>query len=151
MRKRLAISFIQCLALSIAILLSGCATVFSESQHPVFIDSQQSGQSVTVSTLQGEIIASGETPLTLILPAYGSGFSPAHYLVQLDSPEGTVKKSLSGSIQPITYLNVLGSTAGLLGVLIDAYTGTIYKLPNSVFIDTQPEHQNVLEDESILE
>jgi len=151
MSKRQTAKLFQCLALCTAALLSGCATVFSESQHPVFIDSQQSGLSVTVSTLQGKIVASGETPLTLILPAYGSGFSPAHYQIQLDSPEGTVRKSLSGSIEPITYLNVLGSSAGLLGALIDAYTGAIYRLPNSVFMDTQPERQTVLNNQSIQE
>ncbi len=150
MRKRRTARLFQSLALCAAALLSGCATVFSESQHPVFVDSQQSGQSVTVSTLQGEIVASGETPAILILPAYGSGFSPAHYLVQLDSAEGTITKSLSGSVQPMTYLNAIAGWGGLLGVLIDAYTGAIYKLPNSVVIDKQPERQNVLEDESIL-
>jgi len=137
MSQRRTTSFFQCFALCLTALLSGCATVFSESQHPVLIESTQSGQSVTVATLQGKIVASGETPVIITLPAYGSGFSPARYQIQLDSSEGTIIESLIGSFEPITLVNVLAGAGGLLGTLIDAYTGAIYRLPKSVFIDTQ--------------
>jgi hypothetical protein len=129
---KLAISLlVLCVGFSI---LTGCASIVSDSKYPVTINSNPSGAMVTVRDKRGNDIRRITTPVTLMLPAGAGFFSSSKYYFQFEKdgyyPYTT---SLSASMDGWYVGNFLVPFAGFFGIVfVDPATGAMWKLNNNI-------------------
>lgn len=124
-RKTVAIS-------AITLSLFGCASIVSDSQYTVAINSSPDNASFTVLDKQGRSIQSGQTPSSITLNASSGFFQGQQYSIEL-SKDGYDDKtySLSSTVDGWYFGNIL--IGGLVGMLIvDPATGAMYKLPERI-------------------
>lgn len=126
------------LSAAAAILLSGCASIVSDSQYPVSIQSSPSQAKFEVKDSTNRVVHTGVTPMTVTLDAGDGFFKKANYTVDFTAKNG--KKStqtVSPTLDPWYFGNIL--FGGLIGlVIVDPATGAMYKLPevvNAAFVD----------------
>lgn len=115
-------------------LLSGCASIVSDSTYPVAINSSPSNAYFVVKNKKGIEINSGTTPTTLVLESGAGFFSAASYTIVMKKEGYTeqvveIKATLDG-----WYIgNIL--FGGIIGLLIvDPATGAMWKLPEVQYI-----------------
>ncbi|SEG71449.1 hypothetical protein [Halopseudomonas aestusnigri] len=117
--------------LSASLMLTGCASILSDSQYPVSIQSTPSGADFKVSRQNGSVIHQGTTPATVTLPSGDGYFSSAEYNVEF-SKEGyqNQRMHMQGELDGWYWGNIL--FGGLIGLLfVDPATGAMYKLPET--------------------
>jgi uncharacterized protein YceK len=119
------------LTITLLLLLSGCASIVSDSQYPVSINSNPPGAQVSVLDEAGAVVFTGKTPTIVTLKSGTSYFNGADYQIIAKSADGQERReSLSSSVDG-WYVGNLGF-GGLIGFLIvDPLTGAMYKLPDS--------------------
>lgn len=125
-------------------LISGCASIISDSSYPVTISSSPDGVRYTVkNTKKGYDVMSGVTPATISLSAKNGFFSKASYMVTFqkkgyDSMTIPLKAGMDG-----WYVgNIL--FGGILGFLIiDPATGAMWKLEDHVQVALAEKSQGV--------
>lgn len=117
------------LSLAVAGLMTGCASILSESTYPVSISSVPDGAHFEIRNKAGVVIHSGKTPGQVNLKASAGFFQGETYQVSIKKDGykesvGVIDSSLDG-----WYLgNII--FGGLLGILIvDPATGAMWKLP----------------------
>ena len=118
------------LALFTAVLaLTGCASIVSNSKWPVRIDSNPSGQLVTVKNSTGATVSSGTTPLMVDLKSGDGYFGKAAYTIETGGGVTRLDPSFNwwyaGNI-------VFGGLIGML--IVDPLTGAMWRLPETVII-----------------
>lgn len=131
MRKTSSISLI----IVIAIIISGCASIFSKSTYPISINSNPAS-SVSVTDSNGNEVFKGNTPATVDLKSGNGFFKRASYQVKF------IKPGYDEKVVPINFKvdgwywgNIL--LGGVIGMLIvDPATGAMYKLENSFINET---------------
>ncbi|WP_150910469.1 hypothetical protein [Marinobacter halotolerans] len=115
--------------------ISGCASIISDSNYPVTINSSPDGASFKVVNIDnGMAVMKGETPATISLGASSGFFSRATYSVEFDKP-GYDSQSfvLESSVDGWYFANIL--FGGLIGLLIvDPATGAMWKLDDTMLI-----------------
>lgn len=118
-------------AITASLLVSGCASIVSDSSYPVSLQSTPVGATFSVTNKSGVVIHNGRTPATVTLKSGAGFFSGATYKIELkkDGHEPkiiTVDSQLDG-----WYIgNIL--LGGIIGMLIvDPATGAMWKLPDS--------------------
>lgn len=114
-----------------ALVMSGCASIVSESTYPVTINSTPSDANFIVTNEAGIEVQSGKTPYTVMLSSGDGYFSSASYTVTLKK-EGYEDKVIEiKSTMDGWYIgNIL--LGGLIGMLIvDPATGAMWKLPET--------------------
>ncbi|WP_078083496.1 hypothetical protein [Microbulbifer mangrovi] len=119
-------------------LVSGCASILSDSNYPVTINSTPSGANFVVTNESGFDVHSGVTPDTITLAASDGFFSSASYTVKFQMA-GYHERAfqLRAGIDGWYIGNIL--FGGLLGMLIvDPATGAMWKLPESANVNLQP-------------
>jgi hypothetical protein len=111
-----------------ALLCSGCASILSESQYPVTINSHPDGATILVKDERGLQLYRGKTPTTLTLKSGEAYFHGKEYTVTFskdgyEEQTAFVTKALDGwYIGNIVF-------GGLIGILIvDPLTGAMWKL-----------------------
>ena len=115
--------------------LTGCATVFSDSEYEVQVCSSRNGDVVALK--QGYMtIATQATPYNMRLKASRDFFSGESYILEYVHP-GTGQKEIAlynATMDPW----IIGSFifGGFLGIIIDGASGAMYKLPDQFFICT---------------
>ena len=115
--------------------LSSCATVLSTNKYPVLVETQPSGASVTVKNLKGEVVCSGQTPLTHTLNSGAGYFKKAYYTVTVSLPgyeDRTVPVRFE--FDQMYWGNAIaGGAVGML--IVDPLTGAMYQLKDEyVFV-----------------
>ena len=118
-------------AVAATVILSGCASIISDSHYPVSFSSQPVGATFSVRNESGVVVHQGVTPGTVTLNAGDGYFSGANYTVAF-SKEGYEGQTniISPSVDGWYVANILfGGIIGLL--IIDPATGAMYKLPES--------------------
>lgn len=109
-------------------LLSGCASIVSDSTYPVQIKSSPSGKNFVVKNEAGERVHAGRTPQTVMLKAGAGFFDGATYEVEF-SAGNTL--TIDSSLDPWYFGNII--FGGLIGlIIVDPATGAMWKLPESV-------------------
>lgn len=110
-------------------LISGCASIVSDSNYPVRIDSLPKGASFVVKNRSGIEVANGVTPEVVNLKAGAGFFKSEQYTVQYTSTSGEEKTvTIQSTLDGWYFGNLL--IGGLLGMLIiDPATGAMWKLP----------------------
>ncbi|GGY52141.1 hypothetical protein [Parvularcula lutaonensis] len=118
---------------ALAVLMSGCASIVSDSVYPVTIDSVPTGADLKITDEKGMIVFEGEGPTTLTLKASDGYFSGANYTIEA-TIDGTVGRGQLTSSMDGWYIgNILvGGPIGLL--IVDPATGAMYKLPERVVV-----------------
>lgn len=123
-----------------AILATGCATIVSESQYPVRIQSNPSGAPFVVKNREGATLYKGTTPDTVLLKAGAGYFKGEKYQITF-TPKGKKAKSQTFILDTTLDGWYLGGNllfGGLVGYLIvDPLTGAMYKLPEQFFADLE--------------
>lgn len=115
--------------------ISGCASIISDSNYPVTINSSPDGASFKVVNMKnGMAVMKGETPATISLGASSGYFSRATYSVEFNKT-GYDSQSfvLESSVDGWYFANVL--FGGLIGLLIvDPATGAMWKLDETLLV-----------------
>lgn len=129
LKKSLILSSAACMTLT-----TGCASILSDSQYPVVVNSSPSEAKFVVSDQNGHQVHSGVTPATVILPAGDGFFDGQTYTIEFDKDGYDPIKTILDSEMDGWYVgNIL--FGGLIGLLIvDPATGAMWKLPGSVFV-----------------
>lgn len=119
-------------------VLSGCASIVSDTRYPVAVESNTSGE-LTVEDRQGTRHYKGETPANVTLSASQGFFRPARYEATLVTDDGsTVTESFRATLDPWYIGNVVfGGAIGLL--IVDPATGAMWKLRPNVHINAPTE------------
>jgi hypothetical protein len=73
-------------AVVVSITFSGCATLFTKTKYPVFVNSEPEGAKITITDKKGIEVYSGNAPATLTLKSSSGFFSKAEYYVKLTYP-----------------------------------------------------------------
>lgn len=118
-----------------ATLMSGCASIVSQSSWPVAIKSTPEATAFTITNQKGEKIHSGTTPSTVSL-ASGAGYFDGEKYTLHFTKDGFQEKTaiLDTSLNGWYFGNLV--FGGLLGILIiDPATGAMFKLPESFSAD----------------
>lgn len=119
-------------ALLAATVLSGCASIVSDSVYPVLISSTPTGvRYEVIEQDSGRLVSAGVTPQTVMLGASDGFFSRAEYTVNFEQ-DGYYSRSypLRADLDGWYFGNIL--FGGFLGILIiDPASGAMWKLnPN---------------------
>ena len=114
--------------------LCGCATILSNSEYPVNIDSVPSNMEIVVTDSNGDIEYRGQTPTVVDLDAHGGYFVREIYTVELyDAGKVVGKTTVDGSIDSHYFLNLVGwSVIGL--IVVDPMTGAMWTLEKDVVV-----------------
>lgn len=121
--------------LAVAVLCSGCASIFSGTTQDVSIRTTP-GARYSISNSNGSQIASGESAGTVQLQRGVGYFSPHAYKAKI-SKEGYQTKivDITPSINPWYFANILlGGAVGM--VIVDPLTGAMFNL-NPSMIDAE--------------
>lgn len=126
---------LQAVALLLVFIISGCASIVSDSSYPVSLSSVPSGASITIYDEDGVQIHSGQTPSIVTLDAGKSYFNSASYRIVAKLANGqTTETELTAEMDGWFIGNLV--FGGLIGFLVvDPLTGAMYKLPDSYSID----------------
>lgn len=117
--------------LMVSVLLSGCASLVSNSAWPVFIDNSSGPAEFVVKNNHDVEMARGKTPQIVILASGAGYFTRANYVVHFS------KAGFQAQGYPLTsFLNgwYFGNFSNLLGFLIDPATGAMWRLNNELIV-----------------
>ena len=122
----------------IAATVSGCASIVSDSNYPVAINSTPSGASYNIVNKKGVLVHSGTTPEQVTLKSGSSYFSGEKYQIAYVKENFEPKTTtLDTTVDGWYWANLL--FGGLPGMLIfDPITGAMYKLPEKSHTSLSP-------------
>lgn len=129
------------LAASIALLTSGCATIFSEEAYPVHVTSSPSGAAIEIKDEEGNVVYNGATPAVVKLASSAGYFDGEMYTVKFSKPGYSDETFVVNSgIEGWYWGNLL--LGGVLGMLIiDPVSGAMYDLPTKAGATLKPLEQ----------
>lgn len=119
-------------------LLTGCASIVSESKYAVNIVTYPAGAQVDIHDRSGAAIYTGTTPALVNLESGDGYFGRSDYTIDLKK-EGfaPAQTNLRASMNGWYWGNII--FGGLIGMLIvDPLTGAMYKLPTQSITQLQP-------------
>lgn len=125
-----------------ALMLNGCASIVSNSEYQVLMDSHPQGADLTIRNKDGQLFYKGKTPAFVPLPSGAGYFVPAQYRITA-SKEGyqTQEHFLSAGFDGWYMGNLV--FGGLIGMLfVDPATGAMWKLPKTPIVLNLPEEGN---------
>lgn len=126
------------LTLSSAMLMTGCASIVSDSQYPVAVSSTPDHAEFTVRNEDGITVAGGMTPSTVMLKSGAGFFNGETYIVEFRK-DGYSSRivTLDSSMDGWYFGNLL--FGGLVGLfVVDPLTGAMWKLPTTAYADLAP-------------
>lgn len=120
------------------IFLTACASIVSDSDYPVVINSSPPEASFTIKNRDGSIVHAGKTPYTVTLPAGSSYFRGERYVLEFKSDGYSDQMWILNSKLDGWYIGnlLLGGILGLL--VVDPITGAMFELPKRVDVHLQP-------------
>jgi hypothetical protein len=128
-----------CLFFLLLLGVSGCATLCSRTRYSVQVSSQPPGAQVRITTPDGQTVGAGVTPFAASLKASRGYLRPAFYQFEYSH---TNSHPALRSVLAEADLWILGDAVLPLGVIwlfgVDAVTGAMWRLPESVFIRLEP-------------
>ncbi|MGV6473508.1 hypothetical protein [Azotobacter vinelandii] len=123
--------------MSAALVVTGCASLFGETQYPVAISSFPPGANYEITNEAGESVISGVTPDQPTLKSSVGYFDGERYQVKF-AKDGyqSESKLLDSGIDGWYWWNIL--LGGLIGmVIVDPITGAMYDLPEKMHANLQ--------------
>ena len=119
-------------------ILSGCASIVSDSQYPVSVITTPAGATFEVRNRAGNVIHSGTTPGSVTLKSGAGYFKGETYTIAFRK-EGFADQqtTLNSSLDGWYWGNII--FGGLIGMLaVDPATGSMYKLPENTATSLAP-------------
>ncbi len=123
-------------------LMSGCASMVSQTSWPVAVTSNPAGAAFTITNKKGEKVHTGITPSTVQLISRAGYFEgetyTLHFIRAGYSKAGIQEKTatLSTSLNHWYWANLLWGPLAPIGFLaVDPETGAMFKLPKFFTID----------------
>lgn len=119
-------------------ILSGCASIVSDSQYPVSVITTPAGATFEVRNRAGNVIHSGTTPGSVTLKSGAGYFKGETYTIAFRK-EGFADQqtTLNSSLDGWYWGNII--FGGLIGMLaVDPATGAMYKLPENTATSLAP-------------
>lgn len=131
-------AFLSLICVSMLFLSSSCATIFSDSNYLVRIDSNPPKVEFAILNKKGVEIFRGTTPNVVNLSAKARYFSAAQYTIRIYKDKEVIgSTTIYGKIDGWYFANLL--VGGILGmVIIDPVSGAMWKLEESVFVQGNP-------------
>jgi hypothetical protein len=114
---------------ALAIFMSGCASIVSDSQYPVSITSSPAGAIFEIRNRTGKVLHSGTTPGSVTLKSGAGYFKGEAYSISFRKDGfADQQTTLNSSLDGWYWGNII--FGGLIGMLaVDPATGAMYKLP----------------------
>lgn len=118
---------------TLALAASGCASIVSESNYPVRIDSYPQGATFAVRNENFDIVCTGTTPGTVFLESDSGFFKKAKYNIffSLDGHENT-NVDFNASIDPWYFGNLILPGSLIWMLFADPVTGAMWKLDERI-------------------
>lgn len=116
----------------ICVFSTSCASIFSKSQYPVYINSVPEGAKISILSGRGILVFEGTTPSLVVLDASEGYFQRADYMITLSKP-GFFEKQihLQAQLDGWYLMNLIGG--GAIGFLIiDPMTGCMWSIKQKV-------------------
>ena len=115
---------------SIALLLSGCATIVHERQQPISVTSTPAGAQVTIYDRKDQVVMTDTTPFVALLDRGAGYFKSATYRMVFTMPGYAASElPLTSKVNGAYFTNIVFGVFGLVGmVAIDPATGGMYTL-----------------------
>lgn len=119
----------NCIALSF-LCVSSCASIISQSDYPVTINSSPDGAAFIIKNQAGEEVESGVTPKQVTLTTKVSFFDGETYAISFDKAGyKTAFSVLDTQLDNWYFGNILfGGTIG--SFIVDPLTGAMWELPD---------------------
>lgn len=117
-----------CVGLSFS--LTGCASILSKRKYEVTMNNTGGPTYFSVHDHKNNLVQSGVTPQQVTLKSNAAPFRPAKYHVVYAGTDGVQRHDLNAQIDWWTAGNIV--IGGVPGVVIDAGTGALWKLPPEV-------------------
>lgn len=115
----------------VGLMSNGCASVMSKSVYSVAIESYPANANFVVTDHKGKTVASGTTPQTVSLRAKRAFGLPANYSVNYSAPgHQSIQRQVKADMDGFVFGNIL--VGGIPGLIVDAGTGAMFELPDSV-------------------
>ncbi|WP_330114102.1 hypothetical protein SA496_15655 [Pseudomonas sp. JS3066] len=132
------------LAASIALMTTGCASIFSEDTYPVHVTSSPAGATIEIRDEDDNVVYNGTTPAVVKLSSSAGYFDGEQYTVKYSKPGYSDEVFVVDSgIEGWYWGNLL--VGGLLGMLIiDPATGAMYDLPTKAGATMKPLDQPIV-------
>jgi hypothetical protein len=115
----------------IALSLSGCYTMGKKGTDDVNVKSTKDGVSFEVLDKNNNVVAKGTTPTVVQLKT--NGFN-GEYTLQFKNTAGETKRQSVNGEFDVNMMYILGDVflTGGLGFIIDAATGKMFKMPETI-------------------
>ena len=118
---------------AVTALSSSCASIVSDSEYLVCVDSEPKGADVLIRSSDGEVVFSGSTPTYVALDAGASYFQKETYTLAFKKDGYTDQQNILQAKFDGWYVGNIGF-GGLIGLLIvDPLTGSMWKLPKASY------------------
>ncbi|MEE4251447.1 MAG: SHOCT domain-containing protein [Alcanivoracaceae bacterium] len=131
--------------------LSGCASILSDSEYPVSINSNAPGAVVVVKNRSGMEMHRASTPALVTLSAGDGFFKKAKYTMEFEKEGYTpATQNIEASMDGWYVGNII--FGGLIGLLfVDPATGAMWKLPEAAHgnLVMDPQYQAALSEEGV--
>jgi hypothetical protein len=126
------------LAASVAMLTTGCASIFSEQTYPVQVTSEPPRASIEIRDEDDNVVYNGTTPATVKLASSAGYFDGERYTVTFRKPGFDDEQFvIESGVDGWYWGNIL--LGGVLGMLIiDPATGAMFDLPSKAGATMKP-------------
>lgn len=119
------------------LFLTGCASIVSDSEYRVHLNSTPSESDVVVEDHTGRRYLDAQTPATVVLGASDGFFSPASYTATFKNGNVTKTQTINAGLDGWYVGNILfGGVIGL--VIVDPATGAMWSLDQHVHAHLGP-------------
>lgn len=124
----------NCITLSV-LCLSGCASIVSQSDYPMTINSSPDGAAFVIKNQAGVKVESGITPKQVTLTTKAGFFDGETYAISFEKTGYKTKfLVLDTSLDDWYFGNILfGGSLGSL--IVDPYTGAMWELPEESSVE----------------
>ena len=143
------VQIIRAVSLLAALLLSNCASIVSKSNWPVTVQSQKPGTEFVLKKSDGSVVAAGKTPQQVTLASGRGYFKPGTYVLETHRKGKVVaSQEITATLNGWYWGNFL--FGGLIGlVIVDPLTGAMYRLPESISLDSTQTASVVSQDRAL--
>lgn len=117
-----------------ALILSGCASIFSDINYPIKITTEPDKVDIKIFNEEGIQVYQGQTPATVELRAGEAWFDGKDYTVKFEK-EGyrSEIRSIKRNLDTVYVVNFLIPFGFIGSIFVDPLTGAMWELESPVF------------------
>ena len=126
-----------------ALIFSGCASIFSDSNYPIQISSEPEKADIKVFNEEGIQVYQGKTPATVELRAGEAWFDGKDYTVKFEK-EGYLSEMLAirRNLDTAYIVNFFVPFGFIGSIFVDPLTGAMWELESPVFVNLDKKQES---------